>query len=137
VPVGSPATLGDGWRIAVTRVVPNATGLVLAENRFNEPPAPGREFFLVRISATYTGSGSDVLSSYRFRVLGASGVSRASRYKNSCGVTPNVLTYKQVSSGETISGNLCWQVPVFDARTLVMFDDAPFDKERRVWFALQ
>jgi hypothetical protein len=47
-----------------------------------------------------------------------------------------VLTYREVSPGATISGNLCWQVPVFDIGTLVMFDDGPFDKAQRVWFAL-
>jgi hypothetical protein len=117
-------------------VIPDATAAVLAENRFNDPPEPGKQFFMLRISATYTGDGSGVLSSYRFRLLGASAVARSSRFENSCGVTPNVLTYREVASGETIRGNLCWQVPVFDIGTLVMFDDEPFDNAQRVWFAL-
>jgi hypothetical protein len=136
VPRGQSARLADGWRITVTGVIPDATAIVLAENRFNDPPEPGKQFFMVRITATYTGDGSDVLSSYRFRLLGASAVARSSRFRNSCGVTPNVLTYREVPSGGTISGNLCWQVPVFDVGTLVMFDDEPFDKAQRVWFAL-
>jgi hypothetical protein len=138
VPRGRSAMLADGWRITVTRVIPDATAIVLAENPYNDPPGPGNQFFMVKVTATYAGAGSDSLrGSYRFRLLGASAVV-LSTFKNSCGVTPNGLTYTEVEviSGGTISGNLCWQVPGSDVARLVMFDADPVVKAQRVWFAL-
>src|SRR3712207_7673073 len=48
VPLGEEAEVGGGWTLRVVDVVPDATDQVLAANPFNEPPAEGRQFFLVR-----------------------------------------------------------------------------------------
>ena len=47
----------SGWRIRVNKSIPNSTRLVMAENQFNDRPASGRQFFIVNVTARYTGKG--------------------------------------------------------------------------------
>ena len=137
VPVGTAAVLSDGWRLTVLSVTPNATAQVLEENRFNDPPAPGFQFFIATVRVTYTGSGSDTFSDSRLRALGPSSVSYSTYSDNRCGVIPNDFpSLTEVFSGGTISGNVCWSVKSSDAAALVMFDDEPYEASDRVWFTL-
>lgn len=58
----NPAALGqvlsnDDWDVTVNGFTPNATDAVLAANSFNESPAPGFQYALVDLSATYKGDG--------------------------------------------------------------------------------
>jgi Ca2+-binding RTX toxin-like protein len=135
VPRGVTVTLGDGWQVRVDAVNPNATDAVLAENMFNDPPAPGKQFFIATLTATYSGAGSSRLDgSFRFRAVGASAVSYTT-FNDSCGVIPNDMPDTEVFTGGTISGNICWQVTSGDASTLVMYDDPLLDAQR-IYFAL-
>lgn len=118
-------------------VTPNATAAVLAENQFNDPPQPGDQFFIARVSATYTGPGSSRFDgSFRLRAVGASAVSY-STFNNSCGVIPDKLPDPEVFTGGTIEGNVCWEIRASDASSMVMFDD-PFlgDDSKRVYFSI-
>ncbi|MCY4086251.1 MAG: calcium-binding protein [Actinomycetia bacterium] len=137
IPVGQAATLHDSWVVTVNSVTPNATGLVLAENQFNDPPEAGRQFFIVNISATYTGQGSDWFNSSRLEAVGPSAVAY-STLGDSCGVIPGDFPdFTNVFTGGTVTGNICWSVRSSDAGSLVMFDDDVFlDDSQRVWFKL-
>jgi hypothetical protein len=119
-------------------VYPNATAAILAANQFNDPPPAGSQFFMVAVSATYSGSGSSHLDpTSRFRAVGASNVAHTMFEDHNCGVMPSPnleLDNPQVFSGGTISGNAgCWTVTTADASSLVMFVHTDTD----VWFALR
>jgi hypothetical protein len=137
-PVGTPVPLGDGWTARVVGTTPNATSAVLAENMFNDPPAPGFQFFIARIEATFTGKGSDSFDgSYRMRAVGSAALSY-STFQDSCGVIPDPISSADVFTGGTIAGNLCWAVRTSDVGSLVMYDD-PFlgNSASQKFFALR
>ncbi|MGH2535267.1 MAG: hypothetical protein ACRDJW_23645 [Thermomicrobiales bacterium] len=139
VPIGTAADVGGGWQLSVLDVVPNGTDLVMAENQFNDPPAEGRQFFLVTVTATYYGDESAAFtSSVGLSAVGASNVAYES-FEARCGVIPNELSRAEVFPGGAIEGNVCWSVMSDDAGSLVMFSDSffSFDDDDRVYFSLQ
>lgn len=126
VPLGSPAALGDGWLLTVRQVVPNATAAVVAASPRNAPPAPGRQFFVVRISAVFAGSDAcecgplRVPSPYSLRGHGASGrVYTGFDPSSSCGLEipgglPPLWESPAPYAGRPIEGNVCWQIEAAD-----------------------
>lgn len=128
-----------GWVVGVEAVTPNANQAVLARNQFNKPPAAGRQFFMVTVSATYDGEKT----SSRFGVdLTMSSVGAANvqyNYADDCGVTPEELPRStEVFKGGTIKGNLCWSVRTTDVETLVMYGEPSFStSSARAWWALR
>lgn len=136
-PVGTSVALGDGWKMKVVSSTPDATAAVLARNQFNDPPKAGEQFFIVRVTATYEGQGSDTFDgSYRLRAVGASAVAY-STFSNSCGVIPDELPSAEVFSGGSITGNECWAVKSSDASSLVLYDDPISSVPKRLFFALR
>jgi hypothetical protein len=120
----------------VTSATPNATAQVLAENMFNDPPAAGDQFYMVRVRATYTGAGSQGFDgTYRLRSVGASAVEYTT-FSNDCGVIPDQITPNQVFTGGTIEGNVCWEVKSSDAPSLVMYDNGDLTDLPPLFFAL-
>lgn len=123
IPFGSVALLGDGWRLAVVSSTPNANEAVAARNQFNDPPAQGRQFYIARIRATYTGGSSASFDgSYRLRAVGRAAVSY-STFADTCGVIPDEIPSATVFPGGTVEGNVCWSVRTSDVDSLVMYDD--------------
>ena len=136
IPLGSEVALGDGWRLKVLSSTPDATAAVLDENQFNDPPKAGEQFFMARVSATFTGAGSGRFEgSYRLRAVGAAAVSY-SEFENSCGEIPDELTESEVFTGGTITGNVCWSIRSTDAASLVLYDDPIQTAPMRLFFAL-
>lgn len=136
IPIGTSVAFVGGWQVRVLSVTPNATAAVLAENQFNDPPRPGHQFFIARLSATYTGAGSTRFDgSFRLRAVGTSSVSR-STFVDSCGVIPDELEDPTVFSGGTITGNVCWEIPAGDALTMTMYDDAFLEERSDVFLSL-
>jgi hypothetical protein len=140
-PLGSAGDVGGGWTVTVTNVYPDATALVLAANPFNVPPSPGRQFFMIAVSATYSGPGSSRLGSgFSMRSVGASQVVYTTFDAEFCGVLPepNIdLFDPEVFTGGTVSGNAaCWSIRSSDAASLVMFYE-PLASDQRTWFALR
>jgi uncharacterized coiled-coil protein SlyX len=139
VPFGDEVTLPGDWTVKVVDVIPNATDQVMAENQFNDPPADGHQFFMVRISMTNNGSES---ASYQrianFQVVGKSAVAYQT-FDASCGLIPDELPNAEVFPGGTIEGNVCWSVKTSDAKSLIMFADSyvTFDEKDRVYFSLK
>ena len=119
-------TLSDGWKITVLDVIPDATQLVLKENMFNDPPKSGYQFFLAKVRACYTGSGSDKFDGgFRLRAVGASNIAY-STFENSCGVIPDKLPDPEVFTGGCIEGYVGWEIRSSDANSLVMYDNPLF-----------
>jgi hypothetical protein len=135
-PLGQAVATPDGWQMQVVGFKPDATASVLAENIFNDPPAPGTVFALVRVRATRTGPAPDRFSgSFRLRAVGPSAVVY-STFQNSCGVVPDELPDPEVFPGGVIEGNECWAVPTTDAASLVLID-TPIASERQTFVALR
>src|SRR6266536_5860382 len=123
VPLGAPVDetfsfSNEHWRFRIVSTQPNATAAVMAENQFNDPPAPGNQFFLATLEVTYVsgaaarspGSVADDL-----RTVGPSNVVY-STFGNSCGVIPDGFLFKgDLLPGGTMTGNICWQVPSAEA----------------------
>lgn len=131
VPLGTPATLNDEWRVTVVGTTPNANAAVHTENQFNDPPPTGQQFFIVRVAATYLGEGSSTMFDLGFKGLDSGNVT----YDGSCGVVPDELPSSEVFQNGTITGNVCWPVASDRTDSLLMFADVSF-RESRAFFAL-
>ncbi|HEX7099466.1 MAG TPA: hypothetical protein VF377_09490 [Acidimicrobiia bacterium] len=137
VPVGEAAAVGP-WTLAVVEVIPDATQLVLAENRFNEPPEEGRQFYMARLEATFDGTESSTFwVDMSLKAVGDSSVAYEG-FDGSCGVIPDPIDEAgETFPGGSISGNVCWNVWSEDVGSLVMIAEESFTfDENRVFFSL-
>lgn len=136
IPMNTPGDLGDGWAVALLSVTPNATAQVLATSNTNFQPAPGTQYFLAQISATYSGATSRRFDQYRLVLTGASGTPFTS-YENTCGVIPNALPPAPVQPGSSITGNVCWDVTSSDVPSLILYDEVLLlAKQKYLYFAV-
>lgn len=135
VPRSSQGDLGNEWTLTVIQVISNANSLVQRENMFNDPPKAGNQFFMVRISATYSGPGSESFSRGSLELVGASQIAYRN-FEQSCGVIPDPLSSRAVFTGGTLTGNLCWEVVRSDVDTLVMYYNRSFPRLQQTFFAL-
>lgn len=134
IPVGQTAALGEDWELTVLSVEPDATAAVMAESTFNDPPAPGHQFFMATVRVTYVGASSDEFYGGSLRVVGQSAVAYDS-WDDYCGSIPNELADRELFTGGTIEGNLCWSVATADVDSLVLYDSYQYSDER-VFFSL-
>ena len=56
VPFGTTFALRNGWSLKIEGITPDATAAVLAQNMFNDPPAPGNQFFIATVTVTNVSS---------------------------------------------------------------------------------
>jgi hypothetical protein len=138
LPIGTSAMVGV-WSVKVSFVRRNATPDVLAADRSNGPPAPGQQFFMVGISATYLGDGEQASLSpdLLFAPIGAANV--AYQPSDGCGVILDPLDdLREVPRGQTTSGNLCWSVKSSDLESLLLSVTVILSQDgQRAWFALR
>lgn len=134
IPIGQTVAIGNDWELTVLSVTPNATDLVLAESSYNEPPAAGHQFFLANVRITYTGDDSDSFYGWGLRAVGQSAVAY-SQYDDNCGSIPDELPSRELFTGGTIEGNICWSIEAADADSLVLYDSDQRSGER-VFFSL-
>jgi hypothetical protein len=153
--VGRTAAIGGGWKMHVIGVTRNANRLVVAAkdkygDRLNQAPPRGAQDFLVRLSLTYAGGGKDDVSLLRDFGIHAEGAHHASydMTNDSCGNTvpkPSLESASQVFSGQTIRGNVCFQIAKNDAHSLMLYTGNTKANEllvnltnlKTVWFALR
>lgn len=129
----------DHWEVSVLETTPDATAAVLEENRFNDPPEAGNQFFIAKVRAKYLGPDSTSFDgSLRLKALGDGGVVYTT-FANSCGVIPNGLPNPELFTNGTIEGNVCWQIAYADVDSLLMMLDREFlsTEGNRVWFSLR
>lgn len=139
LPIGSIGRVG-GWEIIINDVTLDATEIVLAENQFNDPPEPGRQFFIANLSATYVGSEepASLFLDVSMYALGITSVAYRD-FEDSCGVIPNELdSFANVFQGGTITGNVCWSIQSGDANALLLYVEESFSffDDTRVWWSL-
>jgi hypothetical protein len=107
-PIGQTVT-NDDWQI--TPGTPHEAGAeIAAENQFNDPPKTGMEYWIVPITAVYTGDKTGNLAfGITVKFVGSDNVT----YDDRCGVIPNPLSdVGDLYKGGTAKGNVCVAVPV-------------------------
>lgn len=126
LPFGETAAVSIGesdpaWLIQLTGFTPDGTSAVMAENPYNEPPADGRQFAIVRIRAEYQGldEPASLLRDLEFVMVDDSNVTYD--FDDTCGVVPDELdTFAEVYAGGVLEGNLCWSVQTEHIDSLVL-----------------
>jgi hypothetical protein len=138
-PVGANILLpkGHGWKLRVNRSVANGTHLVLAASKHNFPPPTGEQYFLINLTMTYTGKGSDSpFSAFELSAVGGTGLTYTT-LNDGCGTPPKALNdFKKVSTGRKLTGNVCFRVRQQDARTL-MLKCVPTAGRKQLFFRLR
>lgn len=125
--LGRAATLQGGWQLKVNSALINANTEVEAVIDpdsglpANPPPSAGAQYALVNVSMTYQGGGSSSLPGYLLGVQ-AEGAGNAGYGVDGCQPPPFDLNsdFTPVFSGQTVSGNLCFEIASNDAATLLL-----------------
>ena len=107
IPIGQTVTSKD-WEI--TLGVPREAGAeVAAANQFNAKPKAGLQFWIVPVTATYTGDKSgSVMFGVRVTFVGSDNRT----YDDYCGVIPDPLAdVGELYKGGVAKGNACVSVP--------------------------
>jgi len=142
IDAGATGTVGN-FDLEVIDTTPDATRVVLDFDAENAAPAPGNQFFMVRIAARYTGTASagSAGRALQFRAVGASGTGYFSGAAT-CGRLPDHKFFmEQPAPGESEEFNICWEIRADDADSLVMLvtaigiEDIPAGAEE-AWFSL-
>jgi len=144
-PLGVSVRMDGGWRLKVNSAAIDADPQVEAVtdqygHPSNPPPPGGAQYALVNVSLTYVANGSSSVSGYVDYWLGVVGA-RNARYQLGC--TPPPLDLSAVvdatDSGQTATGNICFEIASSDASTLVLFGTVttPDDYYKTVYFALR
>jgi hypothetical protein len=141
-PLGTTATLTQGWQLKVNSVILNAdTEVEAVTDQFgghlNPPPPAGAQYTLVNVSMTYAGGGSRSLPGYLQSGVLAVGAGNAGYNVYGCQPPPLDLNldYTPVLSGGTVTGNLCFDIASKDAAKLML--SAYGTTGLAVWFALR
>ena len=106
-PIGKTVT-NEEWEI--TLGAPHEAGAeIAAENQFNDPPKSGMEFWIVPITATYTGADTGN-TSFGITVKFVGSDNRT--YDDRCGVMPTPLDdVGELYKGGVAEGNRCVAIP--------------------------
>ncbi len=141
VPLGKPFAIGAGWQLTVVSAIPDDTQTPLAGN--NTAPPAGAQDFLASVKATYTGGGSASVGDVNLDAIGVDNYTYdAAAY--SCGIilpSPALERSQPLFSGQSVTGNVCWQVASNDAASLKL--DAHTSRvvgsgfTQSTWFALR
>jgi hypothetical protein len=154
IPMHTSANIGGGWWVTVDGVQPKA-------NRdFRTFPIPaGAQDYLIFLTLTYKGGGSQDASALVNFILAGMGTSNASYDLNNhaCGAatTPSVANAtieqfgatRDVFSGRSVKGNMCLQIASNDASSLLLYSSTQSDpvagalfnlpSVKTVWFSLR
>lgn len=107
LPIGA-TVVNDDWEI-VLGTPREAANEVSAENQFNDSPKPGMEFWIVPVTATYTGDDTGLAwIDLTVKYVGSDNKT----YGDRCGVIPDDLSdVDEVYPGGIAEGNTCVAVP--------------------------
>ena len=142
IAIGKSAAVGDGWKLSILSVSSDAADQVLAVNNdngdpANSPPPPGAQDYMLLAKVTFVGGGKGELGylrNYMF-VVGAHGVKYQTE-NNSCGrwPEPSFQYAPDPFSGQTLTGNVCYQIASNDAASLRFYTELKYGTQ--IWFAL-
>ncbi|HKN62734.1 MAG TPA: hypothetical protein VJV76_00225 [Gaiellaceae bacterium] len=140
-PLAKAATLQSGWELKVNSATINADAKVEGVrgqygNPVNSPPPAGAQYTIVNVSMTYQGTGSYSLPVYLSGVQ-AEGAGNAGYDVGGCQPPPLdlALDFAPVSSGQTVTGNLCFEIASKDAASLLLQGRGMYGLPG--WFALR
>jgi hypothetical protein len=106
-PIGQPVTSQE-WEVTLGAPC-EAWAEIAAENQFNDPPQAGIEYWLVPVTATYTGNDTGS-PSFDINVEFVGSDNRT--YDERCGVIPTPLDdVGELYKGGVADGNICVAVP--------------------------
>ncbi len=150
IPMQTRWPIGDGWTLRVVAATPNAYGQVIDDpSGLLAIPSAGTQFFMFEIVLTYATPGSAMLQpmAQNWFTEGRHNVKYFYFGGSQCGapgqvnlptpdLQPMILANDSVTSGQSVEGNVCFQVAANDASTLLLHPartehDGAFD----VWFA--
>jgi hypothetical protein len=148
--LGKAAMLEGGWSVKVNSATIDATSEVEAVvdpdtgDHANDAPPAGAQYTLVNVSLTFVGSGgfpADVDSFlYGLSQLGAQGEVSGLYPPDFCEPPqPDADSGGQFVKGQTVTGNLCYEIAADDASSLRLLGVAssPSSPQYLVWFALR
>jgi hypothetical protein len=105
---------------------PDAWPVVLAENQFNDPPAPGNRMIIVGVGVTNVGADDEPawISDADFYFVGSHNVLYSTFGEESrCGVIPDELA-EELFRGGHAEGNVCFQIPIDEADLRLLYEYA-------------
>ena len=110
VPAGEKAQASDGIAIAVVSSELDATDTVEDERTYNDPPAEGNKYAIVRVRVENTTDDSTTTLAIRWLDFGIATASDEFRVPYACGVFPDSLELR-LFGGMVNEGNLCFEIP--------------------------
>ena len=133
----SPAPPGasayNPWGMAISIVSANldAAAEILNENPSIDPPAEGSRFVAARARIAWVGGNASNITPvdiYPFNLVGSSSV--VFSFYNPCGALPDELPYIQLSGGESVELDVCFEIPESET-DLILFYGPPNDESTR------
>lgn len=122
---GADVVSENGYSYKLVSVTPDASEAILAENEFNEQPADGEQFVMIRIEATRTADADALFGPESALRLSGPGDVTYTTFDNSCGVLPEQWAETpELTVDESREGNICFAVPAEDVDALVMYEEA-------------
>lgn len=139
VPIRVAAPVGGGWNLQINSIVENADQIVTEANMFNDPPAAARQYLIANITATRRTEPAELFqASFRLRLVGTITGTIYTTFDSTdrCGVIPEPVPDLEIISGESVTGNLCWQVLTEDVPGLVLYNESFSGLDPAIWFAV-
>lgn len=136
VPRGQSRLAPDGWEVVVLDFNADAWPVVLAENQFNDPPAPGNRMVMVRVGVTNVDDEDEPawVSEADFYFVGSYNVLYSTFGEESrCGLIPDELA-EELFRGGYAEGNACFEIPVDEVNLRLLYEYAWDD---HIFFAVQ
>ena len=129
-PIGGTMIGADGAELRALEITADAWTLVLAENRFNDPPEQGNRFFMVRVEIVVPSDAlqSVDVSEYDFELIGDNRV--IYNYSDGCGVIPDELD-REVFPGGSAEGNVCFEVSQTERGFILIYKPDYSEDSRR------
>jgi hypothetical protein len=132
VPLASTASVGEGWRVRVNSILPNA--------QLVPGPPSGGDYFAANVTIGYFGGGASTPENYLTWQATGSHRTPYNPGSNPCpnlGPEPALDTYTPLPSGQSTSGYVCWQIAANDASSLeLFFGSGSLNYPGTTWFAL-
>jgi hypothetical protein len=140
VPMGQPFLVPEGWEITILEFIADATQIVLDENMFNDPPAPGRRYSIVRVRMKNVSAGNpaDPDAGFALRMVGSQNIGY-STFRESCGVIPDDIDFKSgdIFAGGIIEGNVCYQTAIGETDFTIFTNFFLSPDENTRWFEVK
>jgi hypothetical protein len=137
-PIGTAVVTSDGWTVKVNSATRDADSQVEAVN--NQPPPPaGEQYTLINLTMTApVGPGPTQYDLHDFLFLERQMQANFQYAPDACEPPqPDLGTVGLVTSGTSVTGNICYEIATKDAATLMLTGFAPTGTSpRAVWCAL-